>query len=232
MIPGLVQKIVTPWSVCGINAFTQGLYVTAHAALRWEYCQSGAKMIYYISFEKKIWSNPFFFFFHVLCIWIVCFSELVKLFCTEESHRKVLKLFLQCLITSLHVSDARCLQTSITNPQLVQSQSARHPQCYHSYVHTLPGQSWLELRLIGCFKGAGGLRTSHGKVLTSLRSRAAEKPLKSDSLKVNTPKLWFLATEYANFLCAAASLTHGQNYIIHHEIRSRHAHDSCVDFAK
>lgn len=30
-------------------------------------------------------------------------------------------------------------------------------------------------------------------VLTSLRSRAAEKPLKSDSLKVNTLKLWFLS---------------------------------------
>lgn len=168
----------------------------------------------------------------VLCIWIVCFSELVKLFCTEDSHRKELKLFLRGLIPLLHVSDAQCLQTLITNPQLVQSQSAHHSQCYHSYVHTLPSQSWQELQLNRLLQGGGGRVHLMATCSHLMRSCAAEKPLKSDSLKVNTLKLWFLATEYANFLCAAASLTHGQNYIIRREIGRRHAHDSCVDFAK
>lgn len=187
---------------------------------------------YIIFLLKKMWSNPFFILFHVLCIWTACFSELVKLFCTEESHRKELKLFLRGLITSLHVSDARCLRTSITNPQLVQSQSARHSQCYRSYVHTLPSQSWLELQLIGCFKE----REESGVTYISWqRAHISEEPRSRKAFKVrqfNTLKLWFLATEYANFLCAAASLTHGRNYIIHHEIRRRHPHDSCVDFAK
>lgn len=174
MIPGLVQKIVTPCALFEAELTLvlshTGQYVTAHTALRWEYCQSGAKMIYF--FWKKMWSNPFFILFHVLCIWIACFSELVKLFCTEESHRKELKLFLRGLITSLHVSDAQCPQTSITDPQLVQSQSARHSRCYRLYIHTLPSQSWLELRLIGCFKERG----ERGHVHLMAMAHISEEP--------------------------------------------------------
>lgn len=46
----------------------------------------------------------------------VCFRELVKLFCTEISHRKDLMHFLTGLITSLDVSDIWSLQALITNP--------------------------------------------------------------------------------------------------------------------
>lgn len=174
IISRLVQKVITPCAVFQAELTLvlshTGQCVTAHTALQWEYCPSGAKMLYFF------WNpNPFFILFHVLCIWIVCFSELVKLFCTEESHRKELKLFLRGLITSLHVSDAGCLQTSITTTQLVQSQSARHSQCYRSYVHTLPSRSWLELQLIGCFKERGEWGHVHLMATCSHRRGAAQQ---------------------------------------------------------
>lgn len=57
----------------------------------------------------------------------VCFSELVKLFCAEQSHRKELALFLRGLITSLDVSDER---TKFTQPHIL------------AVYFTLPSRRW------------------------------------------------------------------------------------------
>lgn len=67
----------------------------------------------------------------------VCFSELVKLFCAEQSHRKELTLFLRGLITSLDVSDERRLRTSISDLQIKFTQ----PHILAVYF-TVPSWRW------------------------------------------------------------------------------------------
>lgn len=64
---------------------------------------------------------------------LVCCRELVKLFCTESSHRKELMPFLSNLIILLDVSDTRWLQKSTSQPQL----SVSLPFCPISRAHTL-----------------------------------------------------------------------------------------------
>lgn len=99
----------------------------------------------------------------------VCFSELVKLFCAEQSHRKELLLFLRGLITSLDVSDERRLRTSISDLQTKFTQ----PHILAVYF-TLPSRRWPLLITNGpFFPGGTGSRVHHTATRSRLRRASA-----------------------------------------------------------
>lgn len=98
----------------------------------------------------------------------VCFSELVKLFCAEQSHRKELALFLRGLITSLHVSDERRLRTSIGALQTEFTQ----PHILAVYF-TLPSRRWPRLITNGPFFSPEGREVA---LITRRRALASVEP--------------------------------------------------------
>lgn len=139
-----------------------------------------------------------------MCLNSVRFRELVKLFCTESSHRKELMTFLSSLIISLNVSDVWSLQTSITNPQpvkrvLARSRSAHHSLSCRSHLLTSPPapQSWPQLELIGWFPWGEDSRLHYMATFSHLCGDCLNwLILWSQSLKVNRPKLWSLTADY------------------------------------
>ncbi len=118
-----------------------------------------------------------------VCMYVcVCFRELVKLFCTESSHRKELMPFLTGLITSLSVSDIWSVQTLITNPH-PRSRSSCHSLFFLSHLHALPPPPQSVARTNRLVLPEGVPFTLHGNLRSSLWSSAAAETMWSEELK-------------------------------------------------